>query len=99
MAVGALGMSLDDFDSLLPAELSEIIEQWRRERHRADVSRLAELRLHAAILIQTQCKDRIKPVDLFPIPEIDGESEAPVKISREEARRRYEELKHAISHE
>lgn len=94
-------MSLDDFDRLLPSEFNAILECWRREQSQRESRTLAALRLHAAITVQPHCKKPVRPAELFEIPEIDRlpESVPEMKLTREERRRRFEELKKARGYE
>lgn len=87
-----MGMSVDDFDRLLPEEFGAVLRQWRREQNRREASWLAGVRLHAAITIQPHCRKKIRPADLFDIPDVDTPEDAP-RLTREQKRARFEYLK------
>ncbi len=93
-----MGMSIQDFDSLLPSEFGEVLEQWRKEQTRKENTWLAGIRLHAAICIQPWCSGSISPSDLFTIPEIDDytpDAAPEPERTPEERKAEYEELKKA----
>jgi hypothetical protein len=88
-------MSIEDFDSCTPDEFGAILKEWRREQTRSEAAWLAGIRLHAAITIQPHCKKRLRPADLFAIPDIDnpGQANRSRGLTREERRQRFEDLK------
>lgn len=84
-------MSVDDFDGLLFPEFNSVLEQWRREQRRQGAYWLHGIRLHAAISIAPHCKKAPAPEELFEIPDIDRP--ATEKLTREERKARYKQLK------
>lgn len=97
MAVGVLGLSVDDFDRLLPSEFNSILRAWKKEKARGYSEFMAAVRVHAAVCIQPHCKNTIRPADLFSIPEIDN---TPVPadgepLTKKERQKRFEALKKA----
>ncbi|MDE7402103.1 MAG: hypothetical protein K2M87_01675 [Muribaculaceae bacterium] len=100
-AIGIIGLSIADFEAMTPEEFGWVTEHWRRGRDAEFTRFLSAVRLHAAIVISPYTSKPIAPADLFEIPDIDKAhgSAAPRKMTREEQRKRFEELKKARGYE
>lgn len=88
-----MGLSVADFDRLTPEEFNAIVDAGQqRERDAWERARTV-----AAIVVQPHVRRRLTPHQLLPLP-WDKETaastthEAPA-VSRQEARRRFEQLK------
>lgn len=86
-------MSVADFDMLTPGEFGVILEQWRREQRRQESFWLSGVRLHAAISVSPYCKKAPQPHELFEIPLVDNPPGSGQKLTKEERRARFNELK------
>lgn len=91
-------MRVSDFDTLTLDEFGDVLKQWRKEQRRKESTWLAGMRLHAAIVIAPHCSKPVAPRDLFDIPEVDDDG--PVeKLTKEEKKQRFEELKKICGYE
>ncbi len=99
IAVGCVGLSLDDFCRLNFEEFESICKSWREMNERQERDNWERTRILAAICIQPHIKKKITPRQLLPLPwDRTGnkqKSEAPI-LSREEQRARFEELKNKL---
>ncbi len=68
MAVGMIGMRLDDFLSLTPQEFEAINEAWRKNEEEHDKVEWERMRMLACITIQPHVKGHMRPQKLLPFP-------------------------------
>lgn len=68
IAVGCVGMSLEDFERCTPFEFYSITEQWEQEKERRMQDDWERARFQAAVSIQPYSKKPIKPTDIIKFP-------------------------------
>ncbi len=73
MAVGEIGMSLDDFDRLTPAEFEAIFRRWASGQERADRAGWEQTRAQVLAALAPYTDRRLTPHDVLPLP-WDGEN-------------------------
>ena len=100
MAIGCIGMPLEEFCSLYFEEFENICNAWI-EMHEAQAREEWErTRILAAICIQPHIKKKITPKQLLPLPwDSNHRKPQPEKpqLSKEELRARFENLKKRLS--
>lgn len=98
LAVGCIGMSIDDFDRCTPLEFESICGKWHEARDQAYRTGWDQVRQLACCVLQPYSKKAISPEDVitFSWEKTDRQPRAPETCEQREAeRRRYEELKKA----
>ena len=90
IAVGSMGMSLDDFCSMTPHEFNEVFRSW----HRTHVEQPWEqTRLLACCLLQPWSKKKLKPEDIMRF-DWDKKRTANANPTKEQStRQRFEEIR------
>lgn len=94
MAVGRIGMSIDDFCRCTPLEFSAIAESWNDgEQHRERVA-WERTRLQCTCMLQPYSRHKLKPQDVLQFAwdcdHIEDESE---KLTTKQIRERFEKVK------
>ena len=95
IGVGRIGLSVSDFDRLTPEEFDAVAGAWQQSLERSEHMAWEVARTHAAIAIQPHVRKRITPRQLLPLPWDDKKPESKEQmpgLSRDEHRRRFEEL-------
>ncbi|WP_302612343.1 hypothetical protein [uncultured Muribaculum sp.] len=101
MAVGCIGLSLDDFCKLGYGEFESICKAWREMREDECRDAWERARTVAAISIQPHIKKKITPVQLLPLPwdkKTKIRSKAP-RPTAEVRHKRFEEIVHRLGDE
>lgn len=83
MAVGEIGMSLDDFDRLTPAEFEAIFRRWASGQERAERAGWEQTRAQVMAALAPYTDRRLTPHEVLPLP-WDGEPCAGAASPREE---------------
>lgn len=91
-ALGAVGLTLDDFCRLTPAEFGAVCQSWRDTEERRMKDAWERMRLLAVITTQPHVKKKLEPKKLLPFPWEKPEKPKAEVVSREEAKRRFEKL-------
>lgn len=68
MAVGEIGMSLDDFDRLTPAEFEAIFRRWASGQERADRAGWEQTRAQVLAALAPYTDRRLTPHEVLPLP-------------------------------
>lgn len=92
LALGCVGMSMDDFCRLTPFEFKKVWEQWQAMRENSERSEWQRTRMTCLYILQPYSKKRLKPSDVmtFPWEQKKRKSEMP---SRREIQKRFERIK------
>lgn len=90
-ALGAVGLSLDDFCRLTPTEYASVCKAWQAEEQRRLEDAWERMRLQTVITVQPHVKKKLDPKKMLPLPWERKKPKAEV-VSREEAKRRFEKL-------
>ncbi len=94
MALGRMGMRLDDLRRLTVEEFEEVVRQWMEREETKYRDEWERMRLLATIGVMPHTKKHITPHGLLPLPWDTKRSRAPKKqvpaIDRESQRRRFE---------
>lgn len=92
--MGRIGMSLDDFDRCDPSEFQAILKAWDM----GERAKWERMRIHAAISLIPWSKSGISPSKICPLP-WDGSEGIPSEIlSRDEAKKRFDNLMTSLEH-
>ena len=67
-AMGCIGLSLEDFCALTPAEFAAACKAYAEEREQGERRSWERMRLLAAVCIQPHVRKRISPQQLIPLP-------------------------------
>lgn len=95
MAVGVVGISLDDFRMLTPSELESILTAHQEREESARRDDWERMRLLATMVMQPHCKKRLSPGTLLPFPwekKPRHTDHTPAIPDKETAKRRFEAL-------
>ena len=87
IALGAMGMTLDDFDRIEPEEFDEVCRAWNRTQVQDSWERA---RFLARCCLQPHCKQSLKVTDVCRFPWDKGRTES--RPAAESTRERFEEL-------
>lgn len=91
VAVGCIGLSLDDFCSLYYDEFESIFEAWHDMTETADRGAWERMRLLAAITVSPHTKKTVTPKKLVPLPwdtlHIGNKEKKPVLSAKESEKR------------
>ena len=68
IALGVLGMSLEDFDRLTPAEFNAVYDKWSKGEESRRKEEWERARLVATILVSPHVKNKVTPQRLMPLP-------------------------------
>lgn len=68
MAVGVIGMSMDDFLRQTPGEYEATVEAWSQRQEARNRDDWERMRMLASIVIQPHVKKRLTPKELLPFP-------------------------------
>ena len=92
--MGVVGLTLEDFCYLSPDEFAAICKAHNEQRESEMQAAWNRMRLHACISIQPHVKNKLTPEKLLPFTWDAGEKEKveAKKVSKEEAKRRFEKL-------
>ena len=92
--MGVIGLALEDFCCLSPDEFAAICKAHNEQRESEMQAAWNRMRLHASIMVQPYMKRRMQPEQLLPFPWDAGKKAKAEdkKVSKEEARRRFEKL-------
>ena len=76
MAMGCMGMSMNDFCRCAPSEFHEAYEAWSQMQESRERSQWERMRLQCLCSLQPYSKDRLSPRDIMRFPwEEEGEEE------------------------
>ncbi len=99
IAVGCVGLSLDDFCRLYFEEFESVCKAWREMNDNQERQAWERTRILAAISIQPHVKKKITPKQLIPLP-WDNNKQKPKsdepELTKEELKARFEELKERL---
>ena len=101
VAVGCIGLSLDDFSNCDYDEFEAICKAWREMTEGKNREAWERTRITAAICIQPHCKKKITPKQLLPLPwdkKRHGSGAQP-ELTPEQKRKRFEEIAHRLGDE
>ena len=91
MAVGDIGMSIDDFCRCTPAEFRAVADAWNKNKERMERSGWSRARLLATVILQPYSESPLGPQDVMIFPwEKEGQEE---KLTTDEIWKRFEEVK------
>ena len=97
MAVGRIGMSIDDFCRCTPSEFSAIAEGWNESEQHRQRAAWERTRMLCTTMLQPYSKKRLEPQDVLKFAwdpstgsGTDDESE---KLTAKEIRERFEKVK------
>ena len=95
VAVGCIGMSMDDFCRCTPSEFRSVYDAWLRMEERREHSAWERMRMGCVCVLQPWSKSRLRAEDvmLFPWEVRTDEKSSPGKVDREEVLRRYRAAK------
>ncbi len=92
IAIGCIGMSYDDFMWLDFAEFRSIYGTWRKCKEEVEQSEWERMRMLASICISPHVKHAPTPQRLLPFPWEKPKKKAVPKVSKDAAKRQFEEL-------
>lgn len=92
MAVGCIGMSIDDFDRCTLFEMEVIIESWRQCREAEIHAGWEQARFSALHAIMPYSKRKLKLTDVARFPWEEARERKERKASEVSTRERYEEI-------
>lgn len=104
IAVGCMGMSLDDFMSCTPAEIAAIHEQWLNYGIAREHVQWERARMMCMCMLQPYAKNTLSPRDVMVFPwELEGDGDNPKtnntntdnNLTRAEILAKFEEAKKA----
>lgn len=84
MALGCIGMSLDDFERCTPFEFNAIALKWREDQERHEHTDWERARFIATAVLQPYSKNTLKPTDVVRFPWDEKEQEVPKGTSSRE---------------
>lgn len=98
LAMGCIGMSMDDFCRCTPSEFQQVAKAWNASLERRERTSWEQVRTSCLCMLQPHSRQRLAPTDLMVFP---WEKEKPAnkpatsgkKTSTEELMRRYAEAK------
>lgn len=89
LAVGSMGMSLKDFDSLTPRQFRSVLDAWQRVYIRQPWE---QTRMLACCLLQPWSKKQLRPADVLRF-EWDAPEKKEVHPAEQSTRQRFEEIR------
>ena len=92
LAVGDIGMTLDDFCRCTPAEFTAVAEAWRKAGERRERSGWEQTRMQCLCMLQPYSRHRLSPRDVMRFPWDEEESQTE-KLTAEEIWERFERVK------
>lgn len=93
VALGCIGLSLDDFLSLEVDEFEHICRAWHDMTEGREHSRWERARMAAAITIQPHVRRSVRPDKLLPFPwEKKPKAPTPKPVSQAQAKERFTKL-------
>ena len=92
MAVGAIGMSVDDFCRCTPAEFRSVADAWHRAEEHRERSGWERTRMQCLYMLQPYSRHGLSPRDVMRFPWDEEESQTE-KLTTEEIRERVERVK------
>ena len=104
IAVGCIGMSLDDFMSCTPTEIAAIHEQWLNDGIAREHAQWERARMMCMCMLQPYAKNTLSPRDVMVFPwELEGDGDNPKtnntntdnNLTRAEILAKFEEAKKA----
>ncbi len=93
MALGCVGMSLEDFERCTPFEFNEVMLQWRENQERIDRTTWDQTRFLATAMLQPYSKKTLKATDIARFPWDEKKEEVPKGTS---SRERMEEVRRRL---
>lgn len=90
IAVGCIGMSIEDFCRCTPLEFESIYNAWHEHEESVIQEEWERVRLATTILLQPNSKKRLYPKDVMKLP-WDTEKRLSV-VDKDEARKRFEKI-------
>jgi hypothetical protein len=93
MAVGDIGMSVDDFCRCTPAEFRSIADAYRLSIERKERSEWERTRMQCVCMLQPYSKSRIDPKELMLFPWEDTEGDQDEKLTTKEIWEKFEKVK------
>lgn len=93
IAMGCVGMGLDDFCRLTPSQFAEVVRQHSRHTQEREHAEWERTRMTCMCLLQPHSKSRLKPTDImrFPWEEQRTPQEETQQLTREEIMERYKQ--------
>ena len=99
VAVGCIGLSLEEFGKLYFEEFESICKAWREKNEAQEREAWERTRILAAICIQPHVKKKITPRQLIPLPWDKEQRKSPKgkpELTAEQQKARFEELKRKL---
>lgn len=94
MAVGCIGMTVDDFCRCTPLEFSKVYECWAEGEQRRERAAWERTRLECTTMLQPYSKRGLKPTDVMKFAWDSGHFEDESEmLSAKEIRERFERVK------
>lgn len=93
MAVGAIGMSLDDFCRYTPAEFRAVADAFREAETQRERSGWERTRMQCVCMLQPYSSHKIDPQELMLFPWEDESDGQDKNLTTEEIRKRFEKAK------
>ncbi len=94
IALGCIGMSMQDFERCTPSEFKAIFDAWNGGRERLERSEWERVRMSCLCALQPYSKKKLKATDIMEFPWEKQEAKTERREeTREEVNARYEEAK------
>lgn len=94
IALGCIGMSMQDFERCTPSEFKAIFDAWNRGRERLERSEWERVRMSCLCALQPYSKKKLNATDIMKFPwEKQEANNERREETREEVNARYEEAK------
>ena len=92
MAVGCIGMTVDDFCRCTPLEFKAVYDGWMESEQRRERAAWERTRMQCTTMLQPYSRRKLDPQDVLHFA-WDNQGEEPEKLSVKEIRERFEKVK------
>ena len=92
MAVGCIGMTVDDFCRCTPSEFKAVYDGWMESEQRRERVAWERTRMQCTTMLQPYSRRKLDPQDVLHFA-WDNQGEEPEKLSAKEIRERFEKVK------
>lgn len=95
IALGCIGMSMQDFERCTPSEFRAVFDAWNRRREMLERDEWERVRMSCLCTLQPYSKKKLRAVDImeFPWEKHSEDSDKPIEETREDVNRRFAEAK------
>ena len=93
MAVGAIGMSVEDFCRCTPAEFQAVAEAWGKAEERRERAEWERTRMQCVCMLQPYSRNRLDPKEVLRFKWEETEEGQEEKLSTSEIWERFEKVK------